>query len=335
MRLACPNCGAEYEVPDGLVPEGGKHVQCTDCDTRWFVRGGRDEVVSEDQLIERLEKWRPRLVTTGGAATAAGAVEPAAPPDPEPVPEPEPEPEPRFSEPEPVREPALAPAPSPDAAVAPEDPKPAATPSPAMTELTGDAGRVDAGPDLTDDGPPEDFVWEDSQGAVEAEPDPVPPARPSPPERPAAPPPPPVPPAAAPVFRPVVAPEPVDAPSEPAGPDASGPSKSEEPETAAFESGADDPDARPIRGRTRNSHRIELPEDGARTVMAPEPPTEPDRFRTGLFVALALFFLALLIYATRDAIVATVPAVEPAISGYAGAVDGLREGFDRIVAPDG
>ena len=39
MRLTCPNCGAEYEVPDGMVPAGGRHVQCTACHTRWFVRG--------------------------------------------------------------------------------------------------------------------------------------------------------------------------------------------------------------------------------------------------------------------------------------------------------
>ena len=39
MRLTCPNCGAEYEVPDGMVPAAGRHVQCTACHTRWFVRG--------------------------------------------------------------------------------------------------------------------------------------------------------------------------------------------------------------------------------------------------------------------------------------------------------
>lgn len=323
MRLTCPNCGAEYEVPDNLVPEGGKHVQCTDCDTRWFVRGGRDAVVSEDQLIDRLEKWRPRLVTTGGAATPAEAAEPAAPSDPEPAPEP------RISEPEPARAPEPAPAPSPASLVAAEAPEPAPDPASTATEPAGYAKRMDAAQVLTDDEPPEDFVWEDSEGAAAAPPEPDPPARP------ATPPPPPAPPAAAPVFRPVVAPEPASAASDPAEPVASTAAKPAGPETAATHPDADDPDARPVRGRTRSSHRIELPEDVARTVEAPEPPAEHDRFRTGLLVALALFFLALLIYATRDAIVATVPAVEPALSGYAGAVDGLREGIDRIVAPDG
>ena len=39
MRLTCPNCGAEYEASDGMVPPAGRHVQCTACHTRWFVRG--------------------------------------------------------------------------------------------------------------------------------------------------------------------------------------------------------------------------------------------------------------------------------------------------------
>ena len=40
MRLTCPNCGAEYEVPAGMIPPGGKHVQCSNCHTRWFMRSG-------------------------------------------------------------------------------------------------------------------------------------------------------------------------------------------------------------------------------------------------------------------------------------------------------
>ena len=306
MRLACPNCGAEYEVPDGLVPEGGKHVQCTDCDTRWFVRGGRDAVVSEDQLIERLENWRPRLVTTGGTApdtprSAPAAVRPVAEPEPEPAP------------------PAPAPASEAETGTAPDTLPVSAT----------DEEPPEETPEPTADGPPEDFVWEDSQGAV------------APPEvaasviQPIKPPPPPAPPAAAPMFQPVPAPEPETAPRGPAEPPAATASKPALPEIADSEDDADIEDARPIRNRTRNSQRIELPENGARAVETPAPTPEPGRFRTGLVVALALFALALLVYAARDAIVAAVPAVEPALSGYAGAVDGMREGIDRIIAPDG
>ena len=60
MRLTCPNCGAEYEVPDGMVPPAGRHVQCTSCHTRWFVRGGARPALSEDQILQRLENRAPR-----------------------------------------------------------------------------------------------------------------------------------------------------------------------------------------------------------------------------------------------------------------------------------
>ncbi|MER2507411.1 MAG: zinc-ribbon domain-containing protein, partial [Amaricoccus sp.] len=65
MRLTCPNCGAEYEVPEGQIPAGGKHVQCTACHTRWFARAAQ-AALSEDQILARLEtrgaRPRPTLV---------------------------------------------------------------------------------------------------------------------------------------------------------------------------------------------------------------------------------------------------------------------------------
>lgn len=285
MRLTCPKCGAEYEVPEGLVPEGGKHVQCTDCDTRWFVRGGRNAVVSEDQLIERLENWRPRLVAGAAsvAPTEAETAEAAAPPAPAPVPSQE----------------RTAPDPG------------------------EDAGRVAGAAELIDEDPPEDFVWEEARGPV-APPEPAAEA----PEAPN-PPPPPAAPAAAPMFRPVIPRETVAARERPADPSPA------EPENATREADPSDPDARPIRGRTRNSHRIELPEDGARPADVAGPTAESDHFRTGLLVALAIFVFALGAYAARERIVGAVPATEPALSGYAGAVDGLRQRIDRIVEPEG
>lgn len=36
MRLICPNCGAQYEVPDEVIPEAGRDVQCSNCGTTWF-----------------------------------------------------------------------------------------------------------------------------------------------------------------------------------------------------------------------------------------------------------------------------------------------------------
>ena len=40
MRLVCPNCDAQYEVPDQVIPEGGRDVQCSDCGNTWFFRPG-------------------------------------------------------------------------------------------------------------------------------------------------------------------------------------------------------------------------------------------------------------------------------------------------------
>lgn len=36
MRLTCPNCGAQYEVPSEVIPQGGRDVQCSNCGVTWF-----------------------------------------------------------------------------------------------------------------------------------------------------------------------------------------------------------------------------------------------------------------------------------------------------------
>ncbi|MCE0506004.1 zinc-ribbon domain-containing protein [Roseivivax sp. GX 12232] len=36
MRLICPNCGAQYEVPTEVIPEAGRDVQCSNCGHTWF-----------------------------------------------------------------------------------------------------------------------------------------------------------------------------------------------------------------------------------------------------------------------------------------------------------
>jgi predicted Zn finger-like uncharacterized protein len=39
MRLTCPNCGAQYEVPPEAIPPTGREVQCSNCQQLWFERG--------------------------------------------------------------------------------------------------------------------------------------------------------------------------------------------------------------------------------------------------------------------------------------------------------
>ncbi|WP_300036071.1 zinc-ribbon domain-containing protein [uncultured Roseobacter sp.] len=36
MRLICPNCDAQYEVPDEVMPPEGRDVQCSNCGQTWF-----------------------------------------------------------------------------------------------------------------------------------------------------------------------------------------------------------------------------------------------------------------------------------------------------------
>ncbi|WP_370303918.1 zinc-ribbon domain-containing protein [Pseudooceanicola sp.] len=50
MRITCPNCGAQYEVPDDVIPDEGRDVQCSNCGDTWFQT--RSEQYSLDELPE-------------------------------------------------------------------------------------------------------------------------------------------------------------------------------------------------------------------------------------------------------------------------------------------
>ncbi|TNJ47655.1 zinc-ribbon domain-containing protein [Phaeobacter sp. B1627] len=41
MRLICPNCGAQYEVPEDVIPDEGRDVQCSNCGDTWFQSSAR------------------------------------------------------------------------------------------------------------------------------------------------------------------------------------------------------------------------------------------------------------------------------------------------------
>jgi len=38
MRLTCPKCAAQYEVPEAAIPAAGREVQCSACDAVWFQK---------------------------------------------------------------------------------------------------------------------------------------------------------------------------------------------------------------------------------------------------------------------------------------------------------
>ncbi len=49
MRLICPNCGAQYEVPVEVIPAGGRDVQCSNCAHTWYQNHpDEDPVLSEE-----------------------------------------------------------------------------------------------------------------------------------------------------------------------------------------------------------------------------------------------------------------------------------------------
>jgi len=53
MRLICPNCGAQYEVDDRVIPDAGRDVQCSSCGHGWFqVHPEQDEELAEELGLE-------------------------------------------------------------------------------------------------------------------------------------------------------------------------------------------------------------------------------------------------------------------------------------------
>ncbi|EIE48858.1 zinc-ribbon domain-containing protein [Salipiger aestuarii] len=52
MRLICPNCGAQYEVPSNVIPTGGRDVQCSSCGHTWFQAHPQD-----DDVPPRPDDW--------------------------------------------------------------------------------------------------------------------------------------------------------------------------------------------------------------------------------------------------------------------------------------
>lgn len=84
MRLTCPNCEAQYEVPDEVIPESGRDVQCSNCGDTWF-QPHPDHAPAEPEEDQEDQTWQ-------------------APSEPEPEPEPEPEVSELEDEPEPEPE---------------------------------------------------------------------------------------------------------------------------------------------------------------------------------------------------------------------------------------
>ena len=52
MRLICPNCGAQYEVDDAVIPDNGRDVQCSNCGHTWFQQPAHLDADLAEELGE-------------------------------------------------------------------------------------------------------------------------------------------------------------------------------------------------------------------------------------------------------------------------------------------
>jgi len=107
MRLICPNCDAQYEVDDNVIPKGGRDVQCSSCGQTWFQE-------SATQLGPLEQAGEDRVAAEAEAAEKSGSDAPATP---EPTPEPDHDTAPEVTpepDPEPAQESVSESAPEPD-----------------------------------------------------------------------------------------------------------------------------------------------------------------------------------------------------------------------------
>ena len=58
MLIKCPNCNAQYEVPDDIIPAAGRDVQCSSCSKTWFVTSlyGKKSTKDKVSKYQSLEK---------------------------------------------------------------------------------------------------------------------------------------------------------------------------------------------------------------------------------------------------------------------------------------
>ena len=51
MRLTCPNCGAQYDVPEAAIPEAGREVQCSACGESWAQHRPTAATAAEQEAL--------------------------------------------------------------------------------------------------------------------------------------------------------------------------------------------------------------------------------------------------------------------------------------------
>ena len=79
MRLICPNCEAQYEVPRDVIPDEGRDVQCSNCGNTWFQLHPDQEAAIAAQVAAEAEQKEPSTPRPSVRAVAM----PEAAPEPE------------------------------------------------------------------------------------------------------------------------------------------------------------------------------------------------------------------------------------------------------------
>ncbi len=266
MRLTCPNCGAQYEVPDDVIPSEGRDVQCSNCGTTWFQPHA-------DQMNEPVPDEAPA----------------AAPPPEDPA---------DLPEQTPVAEPA-------EAAEAPE-PAPRRELDPEVTGILQEEAEretrlraaEDAGLETQPDLGLTDTADDAERRAQQAR------------ER---------------VDR-IKGPEEGAAPRDPA-PDLD--------EAAIAAAVAETENARRDRLPNIDELNSSLRPTGSETAddEAPaEPAASQPGFARGFAIPLLIVAILLLLYLAAPQIAASVPALEPALAAYVGAIDQLRSWLDGLIS---
>ena len=84
MRLTCPNCEAQYEVNESVIPDDGRDVQCSNCGTTWFQESAAhllNAALPEDADVDiaDIDTVTENLLTAEEAPQGAPADAPPAP----------------------------------------------------------------------------------------------------------------------------------------------------------------------------------------------------------------------------------------------------------------
>lgn len=87
MRLTCPNCDAQYEIDDALVPPQGRDVECSACGQVWFQPGAQAAFQPSFQPSGQPAAFQPSFQSSfqpdsrSDAAQGAAADQQARPPN--------------------------------------------------------------------------------------------------------------------------------------------------------------------------------------------------------------------------------------------------------------